>query len=782
MRLFSRKTASARNFLPVLLSAIILSGLPAAQTKAQQPLDYILQEVVAAEHLTATNGRYRYGPEQIITFNDKIAFAGSETPKILYILDETGTKPAEISREDWSSIGLNQNHTFGDEMIFRVTANNLTEFWATDGTEPGTYKFMDSDDIGITVIRSLFRLGSKLIMRAYIPADSDDGIFILDPENKTFELVEGTGKLYFSVDDTAVMGGYYYYIRTEGTERHLMRMDGEGNVSTRWTVPYDGPSSSISMLTPAAQTNKLYFQAEEAKNERALWVHDAGTGSTTRLFNPEFAAKQQRNALNITPVGNLVYFTSNPWNQDLQNGAGDYSFGVRLYATDGTIAGTHEIWDSNLLREEVNNIHKANDRIIFRSQEPGISGTKYFGVDAQGNFEMLETDGVPLDIPATGSSFVVDEGVWIQTNRFVYFTDGTNSGTEKFNTNYLYNIQNMFIPDGRPWFTGMKVDGGPRTIWRALPEHEWEFPAIPQQTAPEDRTDTLSLNPELTWDPIINAEYYQVQIAESLPFDDYIIEDINSVYQHSLSLNELTYNTRYRWRVRSFNSKGQSDWSDIRIFTTMKKPADVPDPLAAPKLSIPENNEVLAPFHPKSNIARYFSWSLARGATHYRMQISETDDFTSTVVDSTTSPGVNANGIYIKYEFLEEETEYFWRARAINADESSEWSESWSFYNPAATAVAAEHEDKPAEFALHQNFPNPFNPVTQIGYDLKETANVKLTVYNMLGQEVAVLVNSKMAAGRHQVSFNAADLSSGFYIYRIEAGNFTATKKLMLIK
>lgn len=85
-------------------------------------------------------------------------------------------------------------------------------------------------------------------------------------------------------------------------------------------------------------------------------------------------------------------------------------------------------------------------------------------------------------------------------------------------------------------------------------------------------------------------------------------------------------------------------------------------------------------------------------------------------------------------------------------------------------------------FELGQNYPNPFNPTTSINFTLAERSNVSLKVFDVLGREVMTLVNSTKDAGNHNVSFDAGDLASGLYIYTIKAGNFTSSKKMMLMK
>jgi hypothetical protein len=88
----------------------------------------------------------------------------------------------------------------------------------------------------------------------------------------------------------------------------------------------------------------------------------------------------------------------------------------------------------------------------------------------------------------------------------------------------------------------------------------------------------------------------------------------------------------------------------------------------------------------------------------------------------------------------------------------------------------------PLEFALHQNFPNPFNPVTTINYSLPVKSQVELVIYNALGERLKRLVSGEKDAGYHKVEFNAKSLPSGVYFYHLKAGDYVATKKMILIK
>ncbi len=105
-----------------------------------------------------------------------------------------------------------------------------------------------------------------------------------------------------------------------------------------------------------------------------------------------------------------------------------------------------------------------------------------------------------------------------------------------------------------------------------------------------------------------------------------------------------------------------------------------------------------------------------------------------------------------------------------------------NYWNFESTPTGIKEQMKAISFSLNQNFPNPFNPTTVISYQLSVNSHVTLKVYDVLGREVETLVNERESAGKYSVKFDRTNLPSGVYFYRIQAGTFTETKKLMVLK
>lgn len=201
-------------------------------------------------------------------------------------------------------------------------------------------------------------------------------------------------------------------------------------------------------------------------------------------------------------------------------------------------------------------------------------------------------------------------------------------------------------------------------------------------------------------------------------------------------------------------------------------------PLAPENLTVTKSEEN----HP------YLEWdaNYEPDLFYYKIYKKVTSEFGFQYLDSTTSTSYEDETETYPYPGGPGETHPVWyyvKAVDLNSHESEA-------SNTVITYVSGASPEKRGvttsltvvEFSLGQNYPNPFNPVTQINYSIKEAGLVMLNVYDVLGNKVADLVNERKDPGYYTVNFNAGDLSSGIYIYRLVAGKFTATKKLILLR
>jgi hypothetical protein len=174
---------------------------------------------------------------------------------------------------------------------------------------------------------------------------------------------------------------------------------------------------------------------------------------------------------------------------------------------------------------------------------------------------------------------------------------------------------------------------------------------------------------------------------------------------------------------------------------------------------------------------------------HYRVEISETDLLADPVVTSMSYTYARKN--QLNYEMLPDHSYYF-RVQSVNPyGVVSGYSDSTSLYiykgGQASEKLA---ETGPVEFALSQNYPNPFNSHTSINYQVPGSGGMvetNMVIYNILGQKVRELVRANMPPGEYSVIWDGMDesgreVSSGHYIYRLTAGKFTTSKKMIMMK
>ncbi len=296
-------------------------------------------------------------------------------------------------------------------------------------------------------------------------------------------------------------------------------------------------------------------------------------------------------------------------------------------------------------------------------------------------------------------------------------------------------------------------------------------------TAPENPVlvfpaDNASFQPDtiiLKWNKVLNASFYHLQVSDDSTFSTLFLDE-NLITDTSYVLTGMSGQVKYFWRVNSLNIAGEGSYSTAFSFIT----------------GFPTEPVLLDPPPSTLNVSLTptLIWRPVANADSYRLQISKGSAFISStmVFDST---GITDTS-FTTAQLLPNQI-YFWRVKARNQYGSSNWSIPFGFKTGNITNVNDEN-NIPEEFALSQNYPNPFNPSTTIKYSIASpnqsgaVSSVQLKVYDVLGREIATLVNERQPAGNYTVTFDAGNLSSGVYFYQLRAGSFVSTKKMILMR
>ena len=268
-----------------------------------------------------------------------------------------------------------------------------------------------------------------------------------------------------------------------------------------------------------------------------------------------------------------------------------------------------------------------------------------------------------------------------------------------------------------------------------------------------------------TWRKVSTAASYNLQVSTISSTATYATTDT------TYKLKGLARLTNYTWAVEAVNAGGTSYYSGSFSFTTVSAAPAVP--------------AMVAPSSAAAGVGRQgrFVWNAVVNASKYRLQIGADNAFATVVRDTvvidttvTLSTPLAAN------------SDYYWRINAQNFGGASAFSTARLFTTGTVLDVEQIAGVIPKEFTLFQNYPNPFNPSTTIRYNIARSAQVTLVLYDVLGRVVATLVDKVQAPGSYSTQWNPAALSSGMYLYRIDArnmdgsGTFTSVKKLLFLK
>ena len=233
----------------------------------------------------------------------------------------------------------------------------------------------------------------------------------------------------------------------------------------------------------------------------------------------------------------------------------------------------------------------------------------------------------------------------------------------------------------------------------------------------------------------------------------------------------------------TFTYKREANWVDSMIYTTAFVQNDIGKEVLNAASSL--NCDPILPVELLSFSAESstdgitLKWETASEINNMGFEIERSTNS----IDFVKTGFVKGNGTstekrsYSYNDPITENGKYYFRLRQVDYDGKSQYS----------NTIEIEYRNTPENFALSQNYPNPFNPVTTIQFAIPsktnvQTSNVKLVVYDIMGREVALLLNEMKEPGNYEVKFDAAGLTSGVYYYSLTAGSFSETKMMLLLK
>ena len=293
------------------------------------------------------------------------------------------------------------------------------------------------------------------------------------------------------------------------------------------------------------------------------------------------------------------------------------------------------------------------------------------------------------------------------------------------------------------------------------PSRRWDSTHVTLQlsvppTAPSNLVAQFIPNPlsvELTWTDNSSNETGFIIERENLGPDAYVAIDTVPANSNFYVDNTVSYST-YNYRITAFNSFGQSAYSNIAQII-------VPVELTS-FTALVKNDGVL------------LEWTTATELNNMGFEIERKESLEWYTIGFIKGRGTTTQ--ISNYEFFNDLSE-------LNTSTKLSYRLKQIDFNGAFTySNIVEVDYLPEYYSLSQNYPNPFNPSTSISFTLAKSSFVELKVFNVLGNEVATLVNQIVTAGKHQVTFDAGSLSSGVYLYTIKASDFSETKKMILMK
>jgi hypothetical protein len=169
-------------------------------------------------------------------------------------------------------------------------------------------------------------------------------------------------------------------------------------------------------------------------------------------------------------------------------------------------------------------------------------------------------------------------------------------------------------------------------------------------------------------------------------------------------------------------------------------------------------------------------WNLSPGALWHTLQASTSRYFITNILNETARTDTS-----FQLAGLLPDTVYYWRVSFTDSSGTSTWSDTWSFRTTHPTGFE-QGSEFPYDFGMSQTYPNPFNGISNFEFRILKSSDVSLIIYDLLGRQVASLVDEELSPGNYTRQWDATGQPSGVYFYRLLAGHFSETGKVLLLK
>ncbi len=622
--------------------------------------------------------------------------------------------------------------------------------------------------------------------------------------------------------------------------------DDTGTVYTnrQWPGAVGTMTGSANGGTPSMRYNRVYNNTVYGETDQQGWLKDGWRWENFRTeliqsdnaFKNNIVAAAAANQINDIDVARSLSAMNNRYEGNLLYGAHGQPAMIRYEYSGGNSIMTLDEWKRSKPDQWASTNKEGNPSFVnTNAQGPAkdfglLSGSP--AIDAGVHLTTATGSG-----SASTNLAVVDAGYFID-GWGIPWVEGDSIKIEAEApvgvSRVDYGTNTMTLNSPRSWAQGARIFYYRSDRFQGnapdIGAHEYgsgQFvatsPSTPVLVSPSDGATEPPSSVQLSWTTAAGATSYRVQVGTD-PAIANVFTDQAGLSTPSATVGGLVTGTAYYWHVTASNGAGTSAWSTVRRFTAGTDPGmgknilDNSDFDAGTSAWIFYTNgtgsmQQVSPGYDDnqavsivinqsgSNMQLYQSSIPLEANARYRLSFaaySNSGDGMDVVLQQHDSPYANyglRTHITLSRSWALYSVDFnstiqnavsdgrlmFWLGSwATSGDQY--WVDGIVLEKVGSTASSSSSGTTACSYALLQNFPNPFNPSTMIQYSTASPGKVALGIFNLLGQEIATLVNEEQAAGTHSVRFDAGGLPSGTYFYRLEAPGYQETRRMLLMK